>query len=396
MRRHWKKLIFGGLICILAVAAFLPAFAEEEPPVGVAPLTDEPLSDFLGDAKDVRWYSFEMTEQGSGVIQIQSCQKVWTGYTYYWYATVYAADQETVVAETSVRGASYLTTLTTGELAAGNYYLQMRSVAYNNPLMGGFTDEPFELTLRKYYYSADRVYEHDGVQVVNSADELICKLGTAFFEKVNDGMAYVALYRNEKGAIVPILIGETAESVEYRVSDGTSVNASNITFEYKGKEYYYSAADSVPAYEYDESAYPMYFSYSQSQAGLALAKEALEQYEICMAGGEWNYFWQNNWKWVAILGAVALVILIAALREQIADGLSDVASTRRSSSSADSGSYTNAGTNKSSREIWDEIDVAKEIAKRINTPGYDPESFGPDPETPPADPESFPPSGDIW
>ena len=42
------------------------------------------------------------------------------------------------------------------------------------------------------------------------------------------------------------------------------------------------------------------------------------------------------------------------------------------------------------------FEVAKEIAKRINTPGYDPESFGPDPETPPADPESFPPSGGIW
>lgn len=404
MSKSLKLWIIWVLIGMLVCSVGVPAFAEEtdneestedtnETPAQITPLPDEPYSDHLTDKTDVHWYSFEMKGQGKGVVRIQSLQKVWTGYTYYWYATVFASDRETVVAESSVRGADYLTTLNLGELSAGTYYLQIRSVAYNNPLMAGFTDESYEISTEKYYYFTERTYPENGVQILYSADELICKLGTTFFVKNNDGMAYVGLYRNDKGAIVPFLVGETKESVEYRVSDGTIVYAWDVPFEYNGKEYYYSYADSIQSYEYDSSTYPIYFSDSQSQACADVGEDILKQYDIFLAGGEFKYFMQHNWVWVTIVAVLGITIVIGAFKDTLPGGGGE----SRSRSSSSYTSYSSTSTSSASNEV-DIIDmeIAKKIAGNINTPGYDPDSFGSGGETPPADPESFPPSGDIW
>ncbi len=411
MKRNFRVWLILASILALMIFTFIPVFADDMisdnlttdepiteetviPEPTITPIPEDGMTDHLETAEDVRWYSFTLSEPGEGLIYLQSLQEVWTGYTFYWYTTVYASDMETVITETSVRGADHLTTFALEDLSAGTYYLKIQSVAYNNPLMADFTDDPYQITVHTFYHSTERTYEHDGVQIMSNADELICKLNTTFYIKLNDGEAFVALYRNQNNAIVPFLISETKEAVEYMVSDGTIVRAAPNPKIIDGTEYYYSNADSVPFHYFDKNACPFYFS---SKAGPSdLINDVLERYEIDADGGEFLYFIKNYWGWLLVIGGFCLLMVGLVIKEKV----SDLLYSRSSSSSRSSGGYNSSSGGSSSpteqqlREMED-MRIVNHINQNLHTPGYDTESFGPDVETFPTDIDSFPPSSDM-
>lgn len=407
MKRNLKVWLILASILALMIFTLIPVFAEEpitEEPVteetvvpapSVTPIPKDGLTDHLETAEDVKWYSFELSNEGAVLISVQSLQERWTGYTYYWYATLYAADMETVIAGESIRGADYLTTLSAGDLAPGTYYLKINSVAFNNPLMAGFTNESYQLSLKTFDYAAKPTYEKDRVLVLTSADQFICRLGDTYFYKLNDGEAYAALFYNKKGVIVPVLISEQKEAVEFFASDGTLVPAYEFPHEYEGKKYYYSNSDCLTCQTGNER--PFFFLFSQNRVNGAIVNEIMEQYTDDIGGGfSLLKFIQDNWVWISIVGGILLIILILAAKDKLGEYTS---SSNKGSSgrSSDGSTYTGSDSSDTEQRLQDldDMEIAQTITKNLNTPGYDTESFGPDVETFPTDIDSFPPSTDM-
>lgn len=407
MKRYLRVWLILASFLALMICTQIPAFAEEPitaepiteenvaPAPSVAPIPEDGLTDHLETAEDVKWYSFALPYEGAVLISVQSLQQRWTGYTYYWYATLYASDMETVITGVSVRGADHLTTLSASDLAAGTYYLKINSVAMGNPLMAGFTDEAYQLSLSTFDYAAKPTYENDRVLVLSSANQFICQLGETYFYKLHDGEAYAALFCNSKGVIVPVLISEQKEAVEFYASDGTLVHAYDYPHEYEGKEYYYSYSDSLTCQTGNEK--PFFFLFSQSRVNGAIVNEIVKQHTHDVSGGfNLLQFIQDNWVWIVIVGGIVLLIVILAIKDKVSGG----SSSSSSHSSYSSGGYSSSSGGSSSptdqqlREMED-MRIINQINQNMNTPGYDPESFGSDVETFPTDIDSFPPPSDM-
>lgn len=320
MKRNLRVWLIIASILALTIFTLIPVFAEETtteetvvPEPEIIPIPEDGITDNLETAEDVGWYSIELSEEGVAVLFIQSMQEHWTGYTYYWYATVYADDMKTVIAETPVKGVDNLTTLSLENLSAGTYYIKVNSSAFTNPLTAGFTSDSYNITVRKLYNSVELTYEHDGVQVFSSAYEIIGALDGTYFIKLNEGKAFSAFYCNSKGAIVPVLISENKEAVEYLVSSsGEMAVASSITIEYDGKTYYYTYADSIDKYSNrtrGSNGIPYYYSDVQTKICSDLIKDILSEKEL-QESGAFSYFFANYWYLLLIIPAVIGVILL--------------------------------------------------------------------------------------
>ena len=406
MKKYWKIGLSFLLALLFAVSALMPVLADETPETTEEPettvedstpapiaLSGEGITDHLETAEDVKWYSLELSSKGAILVTIQSLQERWTGYTYYWYAMLYASDMETVVAEVAVGGANYMTSISASDLEPGTYYLKINSVAHNNPMMAGFTDASYQLTPHIYDYSAAPAYEKDRVLVLSRADDFICQLGDVYFYKLNDGEAFIGLYTNKNGRVVPFLFSETKEAVEFFASDGTWVSAYDYPFEYNGKEYYYSNSDIVKCETSNEK--PFYYSYAQNKANSVLIEDILEKYEDDQRGGiPLLNFIADYWIWILVVGGIALLIVLAAIKGNSSEYSSSSSSTA-STSSYGTDSYGSSGLTAKQIKEWEEMEIDKTVINHLKTPGYDTESFGPDVETFPTDIDSFPPSSDM-
>lgn len=359
MRKWFFHLLATLLCCVLLVGGLTVSAAE-------TPIGDEGVTDHLTDVDDVNWYQITLTEKGMAVIAIQSLQENWNGYTYNWHAAVYAADKKTLIKETGVRGYNYTTLLATGELEAGDYYLRVGTVSASNPLMAGFTDKDYRVTATIAYASLQIEGSVEQTKTVSKAGEVICAIDGEIFVKLNDGEALVGLYRNPKGAIVPMLVSKEQTAASYMVMSTGVVAEGWSTPTDEG--YYYSQADSIEAYSEEyrwvTDDLPLFFTDTQSQACADVADAILKQQAIELAGGKVPYFFKTHGKTLLIaLAVVAGLVLWTRLKNLVGGGSSD-----------DGGSYSGGGGS-----TWQELEdmrIAKQISNNLKTPGYDPESFG--------------------
>ena len=381
-----KRFVFALLVLIsvitflLGANSFVLSAEENDDSFAAVPIPQEGLEDNIATADDVKWYSFTVEKDAEVLLCIKSLQKNWTGYTYYWYAAVYASDRETLLAKDAVRGAYYTTYIELNELTAGTYYLKITSVAHNNPLMAGFTDEKYQLTANVFYHDTVVSYDKKGVQTMSGKGQLICKFGNKFFIKLNEGEAYVALYRNQNNNIVPILISEDKEAVAYMISDGTVAEAETFRKYYKGTEYYCAGADYVEDIPDPDANHPIFATTRYQNTAVGVFDEVMEQLEVEAAGGEFKYFLKNYWGWLLFFGGVILIIVCVVVKEKISERNYKKSSHSISYSGNYGGESYKTPTEQDLRDMED-MEIAKGISERINTPGYDPEAPGPDPES---------------
>ena len=375
------------LLCCFLLTTGLTTTADEENTV----LGDEAIVDNLTDAADVNWYSFTLPEKGMAVIAIQSLQEHWNGYKYNWHAAVYAADKTTIIKEVGVEGYTYTTRLATGMLEAGDYYLRIGAVKSSNPLMAGFTDKNYSITTTIAYASMKNEGPAGKTKTVSKAGEIICAIDGEIFIKCNDGKAVAGLYRNKKGAIVPMLVSKEEAAVSYVVMSTGAVVEGWSTPTKEG--YYYSQADSIENYSAERGFYqtddlPLYFTDTQSQACADVADAILEQQQVEKAGGQGARFFQKHGKTLLIvLGVIAALVLYVIFWNRASGGTSSTGSSSSSSSYSGSSGGSYSGSSTINNPTWQDIDdmqTAQAIAERLRDPSYDPESFSSI-----KDPESF-------
>lgn len=369
------------LLCGSLLTTSLPAAAAEDDIV----LGDQAIVDHLTDAADVNWYSFTLTEKGMAIIAIQSLQEHWNGYKYNWHAAVYAADKTTLIKEVGVEGYTYTTRLATGTLEAGDYYLRIGAVKSSNPLMAGFTDKNYSITTTIAYTSMKNEGPVGQTKTVSKAGDIICAIDGEVFVKCNDGEAVAGLYRNKKGAVVPVLVSKEEAAVSYMVmSTGAVANGWSVPTK---EGYYYSYGDSIEPYVegYQRTdKLPLYFTDTQSQACADVANAILEQQQVEKAGGKGNRFFQKHGKTLLIvLGVIVALVLYVIFWNRASGGTSTTRSSSSSSYSGSSGgsSYSGGSYSGSStihNPTWQDIDdmqTANKIAENLRNPNYDPESF---------------------
>ena len=393
MKRLLSYFLLTLLCCTLLTTGLTATAAEGDTVLG-----DEAIVDNLTDAEDVNWYSFTLTEKGMAVIAIQSLQERWNGYKYNWHASVYAADKTTLIKEVGVEGYTYTTLLATGTLEAGDYYLRIGAVKSSNPLMAGFTDKNYSVTTTIAYTSTKNEGPAGQTKTVSKAGEIICAIDGEIFVKRNGGEAVAGLYRNKKGAIVPMLVSKEEAAVSYIVmSTGAVVDGWSVPTK---EGYYYSYGDSIETYSEERGFYqtddlPLYFTDTQSQACADVADAILEQQQVEKAGGKGHRFFQKHGKTLLIvLGVIAALVLYVIFWNRASGGSASGGSSSSSSSSYSSssgGSY--GGSSTIHNPTWQDIDdmqTAQAIAERLRDPNYDPESFSSIPDT-----ESFGPPCDY-
>lgn len=227
--------------CLLTATLFLvPAHAQ-----GTSEIQSSTFTDNLSSEDEIKWYPFEMEEEGDVFIQVQGLLDRLDG-RYYWRCMVLEADQETVLADLSVLGRSEFygpDRVALPNLSAGTYYIRMSSIAFANPLLSTFTTDNYELKLVQVSNSAQPVYDGDGVQTFSKAGEILWSKNGTVFVKCNDGVCYGALTRDSDGTIIPVLISEEPDAVEYFVSEtGEIVGAGNSPWTQKrtNTDYYIS------------------------------------------------------------------------------------------------------------------------------------------------------------
>ncbi len=378
-------------------------------PAAVLPLDSQQVEDHLEVPEQVNWYSFALPEAGGALLMIQSLQENWNGYTYSWNVTVYAADKETVLGQAQVRGAWHMTPLSIDGLEAGTYYVAISTAAsMTNPLMSGFADDPYRLTLTKLIPSAIPAREAGSVATLTKAGEIICAIDGTYFVKLHDGEAKAALRENTYNAIVPVLVGESKESVQYVVSGSGQVAGSEThTAEQDSVIYYYTTGEGIGKYTdktFEINALPLYYTYAKSYEGKNLVYDVIRQAQPKKPSDSANGG-SNGIALIALSIAVVLIVVICIVVKKVRKNRpalsysSGSGSLSGGGSSGHSGSYsgTSVSADEKAKRDFEDMTLIKQVNERLNTPGYDPESFGnTDIESFPTDVDSYPPSDSIW
>ena len=193
MKYFFKTLTLAVLISLVA-SLFLLSFKAEEPQDSAPVLVEtQQITDNLSNPEEIKEYPVTVAEKGDLRITLAGLQERWDGYTYHWHATLFAEDKTTVITKESVRGycgiEGYATTLSLPDMEAGTYYLQMTSVAYQNPLMATFTDASYQISITPFYHSVPETPASDKLKTVSKAGEVICKIEDTVYVKLNDGEA---------------------------------------------------------------------------------------------------------------------------------------------------------------------------------------------------------------
>lgn len=216
---------------------------------------------------------------------------------------------------------------------------------------------------------SDTVDPDKPVLELSKANEVICEIEGNQFVKLNDGVAWVGLLHNEKGAIVPILISEDKDAVSYvEVSTGKVTEAWYTPREFGGKEYYYAYGNHIERYVegWQESKdLPIY--YTDSNVPL---EDVLKNRNAQNNGGWFKHIAKNYW-YVPIVVIVAVFLLIK-IKPFYSSGFTE----NDYPSSGGSSGMSSQDINRILDDI-DESRIMDKITKNINTPGYDADSFGP-------------------
>ena len=306
MKYFFKTLTLAVLVSLVA-SLFLLSFKAEEPQDSAPVLVEtQQITDNLSNPEEIKQYPVTVAEKGDLMITLAGLQERWDGYTYHWHATLFAEDKTTVITKESVRGycgiEGYATTLSLPDMEAGTYYLQMTSVAYQNPLMATFTDASYQISITPFYHSVPESPASDKLKTVSKAGEVICKIEDTVYVKLNDGEALAAVCYTSSGKIVPVLVSENREAVAYYCSKDGKTYQSNGSTTYVEDADYYATYVGQTSSRYSGDETPLYYAAHGDVEDILMQRD----WEIL---GWWEYFWKYYDVWVYIGGAV-LVILV--------------------------------------------------------------------------------------
>lgn len=307
------KLFLSAFALALFCFAFVASVGAE---ADVRLIHESTITDNLENENDANRYSFELCERGDALILVQSMQEKLTGYTYYWKATVYASDM-TVISESKIKGADELTVISLDGAEAGIYFVDITPVNTANPLMGGFTTEPYEMTFFALYDSFEPEFEN-GVQTFDKKFQIIGKADGTYFIKTGEGTAYGAFYRNDEGAVIPILVSESKDAVNYIVSStGQYTKTYNTpSIEKDGVTYYYTSSQWIDRYSEEswQSEKDANYLFLDERTDGGAAKEVLVAVEKAEKG-VFMYIVSNYWYWpLLVILAIGFLALTSFLQ----------------------------------------------------------------------------------
>ncbi|MBO5024344.1 MAG: hypothetical protein J6D11_08600 [Clostridia bacterium] len=319
MRKNSKLYSAVLAFILICLHIILPIQAAELTADGGAKaLSEETVTDNLENERDVNRYTFSFTEKGDALILVQSLQKNWTGYTYYWKATIYSSDM-TVIAESKIKGSDELTVISLNNIDTGTYFVDITPVNTANPLMEGFTTEPYEITLFSLYESFEPEFEK-GVQTFDKKFQIIGKIDDTYFIKAGEGTAYGAFYRNDEGAILPMLVSESKDAVNYIISSTGQYTKtySSPTIEKDGVTYYYTNAQWIDRYTENkqdwQSEKDANYLFADERKDNEAAKDVLIAVEKAEKG-VFMYVLSNYWYWpLIIIVAIGFLALTSFLQ----------------------------------------------------------------------------------
>lgn len=281
-------------------------------------LSGEKLTDSLDYKTHSHIYDFDLTEKGDAVILIKSMQDGISAFTYYWTASLYTSDM-TPISKTPVEGSGKLTVISLDNIDKGKYYLEITSASSSNPLLSGFTTEPYEITLLSLYHSFTPEFK-SGIQVFDKDLQIIGKIDDTFFIKVGEGAAYGAFYRNSKGALIPILVSKDSSAVNYIVSSTgqytKTYNSPNIKKD--GTTYYHTSADWIDKYSEKKEGWvskeSANYKYIDKDTDSSAAKSVLKAVEKNEKGA-FMYYLSNYWHVpLCIIVMIAFLALTSLLK----------------------------------------------------------------------------------
>lgn len=312
MRRRWVVFLALLHMIILSVPS---AYAQE-----VDAVLEDTLTDNLSSEEDVKWYRFEMAEEGDAVLIAGSAQDDVSSF-HHWRCEIYAEDMESMIAYDEVCGypistagktAGSASFISMPGLARGTYYIRM---AYTEAglLYSYFTSDPYELRLFQYNRATAAEYDGEGIQTFTQAGDLLWAAEGTGFLKLNDGECFMALMKNKNYTIVPVLISTDQAAVECVVSSTGKKITSSGSFHHEDSDtdYYYSNGYGVEQYASTSHSLPIVEVEHPSE----IADRMLEA-EM----GKWDYWWMKHGDAVSAWGGIGLVILVLALIAGIGGG----------------------------------------------------------------------------
>ncbi len=276
-------------------------------------LTATAVSEHMEEKTEERWYSITVSSAGEAVIVIQSHMDTYD-YTDIWYAQVFAADGVTELDDFAIRGGTSTKSYVLHSEGTETYYLRISG----NPKDKIFEAGDYTVSVLVALDGTEVDYENaggiepvgkSGIVTVSESGTEFLRLGGTSFIKLHAEEAFVALYRNRAGAIVPLVFGRTPESVEFVLSStGEVVRAMTTTYD----GYYWSYSDGINAYTDEEisaDGLPIFFSdKSKSQHDEKLRDDVIKQIEIAEYGVVGRFF-IYYWYWVA-LAVIAVIVLV--------------------------------------------------------------------------------------
>ena len=279
-------------------------------------LTATAVSEHLEKNTDERWYKITVSGAGDAVIVIQSHMSS-REYSENWRAQVFAADGETALGkEFTIKGGTNTKSYALHPTEPTTYYLRIRGLEKANLFDAG--DYTVSVVTALAGTEVDYGDCNGGLLTVDQAGEVFLRLGDTYFIKLHDGEAKVALYKKSDGTIVPILMGETRESVAFVISTkGKTIpmyNGRNLR-DYKAVSYYFSYSDDVPSYTEEKlstGGLPVYFSDKGDDClNEKLHKDLVKQLEIDRYGAVARFFARHGFG--VLLGAVGVALLVVVI-----------------------------------------------------------------------------------
>jgi len=278
------------------------------------PLTADPVSEHMEKNTDERWYKITVDGAGDAVIVIQSHMSS-REYSENWRAQVFEADGETPLGkEFTIKGGTNTKSYTLHPTEPTTYYLCIRGLEKANLFDAG----DYTVSILTAMEATEVDYEggsgialvgKSGIVTVSESGTEFLRLGGTSFIKLHDEKAFVALYRNSSGAVVPLVFGRTPESVEFAVSStGEVVRAMSTTYD----GFYWSYSDGINAYTDEKistDGLPLYFSgKSNYQHDEKLRDDIIKQIEVAEYGAVGRFF-IYYWYWI-VLAVITIAVVV--------------------------------------------------------------------------------------